>query len=103
LPVGRGVIGRRLLSQLRAAGHEVDDPAPTRDWIPVFAQAVGAPRQPRVPRRVARLMAGSWAVATLTAGRGASNARAKRKLGWHPRYRSWREGFFVRDEPHFSG
>ena len=80
-----------------------DDPAPARDWIPVFAQAVGAPRQPRVPRWVARLMAGGWAVATLTAGRGASNARAKTELGWQPRYRSWREGLFVRDEPQVSG
>lgn len=74
-----------------------DDPAPARDWIPIFAQAVGAPRQPRVPRWVARLMAGSWAVATLTAGRGASNGRAKTELGWQPRHRSWREGFFVTD------
>jgi len=80
-----------------------DDPAQVRDWIPVFAAAVGAPRQPRVPRWVARLMVGSWAVATLTAGRGASNARAKAELGWQPRYRSWREGFFVRDEPDVSG
>jgi nucleoside-diphosphate-sugar epimerase len=25
--------------------------------------------------------------------RGASNAKAKRELGWQPRYRSWRQGF----------
>ena len=80
-----------------------DDPAQVRDWVPVFAAAVGAPRQPRVPTWVARLMVGGWAVATLTAGRGASNARARMELGWQPRYRSWREGFFVRDEPEVWG
>jgi nucleoside-diphosphate-sugar epimerase len=25
--------------------------------------------------------------------RGASNAKAKRELGWKPRYSSWRQGF----------
>jgi len=29
----------------------------------------------------------------MTELRGASNAKAKRDLGWHPRYESWREGF----------
>jgi 2-alkyl-3-oxoalkanoate reductase len=24
---------------------------------------------------------------------GASNAKAKRELGWEPRWKSWREGF----------
>lgn len=71
-----------------------DEPAPGREWIPVFAQAVRAPRPLRVPRWVATLMAGGWAVATLTQGRGASNARAKRELGWQPRYPSWRDGLF---------
>jgi hypothetical protein len=28
-----------------------------------------------------------------TESRGASNAKAKRELGWTPRYPSWREGF----------
>jgi hypothetical protein len=28
-----------------------------------------------------------------TEGRGASNAKAKRELGWTLRYPSWREGF----------
>ena len=71
-----------------------DEPAPGREWIPLFAQAIRAPRPLRIPRWVAALMVGGWAVATLTQGRGASNARAKRDLGWQPRYPSWREGFF---------
>ena len=29
----------------------------------------------------------------LTEARGASNAKAKRALGWTPRYASWRQGF----------
>ncbi len=72
-----------------------DEPAPGREWIPVFAQAVGAPRPLRVPRWMATLMAGRWAAATLTQGRGASNARAKSDLGWQPRYPSWRDGLFL--------
>ena len=28
-----------------------------------------------------------------TEARGASNAKAKRELGWEPRYASWRQGF----------
>ncbi len=38
-------------------------------------------------------MAGSFAVAFATQLRGASNAKAKRELGWEPRYPSWRQGF----------
>jgi hypothetical protein len=29
-----------------------------------------------------------------TESRGASNAKAKRELGWKLRYPSWRQGFF---------
>jgi 2-alkyl-3-oxoalkanoate reductase len=74
-----------------------DDPAPGREWIPVFARAVGAPAPLRVPLWMTRLIAGGWAAATLTDGRGASNARAKRELGWEPRHPSWREGLCARD------
>src|SRR5215469_7668576 len=74
-----------------------DDPAPGREWIPVFARAVGAPEPMRVPRWITRLIAGGWATATLTDGRGASNSRAKQELGWRPRHPRWREGFFARD------
>jgi len=74
-----------------------DDPAPGREWIPVFAEAAGASPPMRVPRWMTRLLAGAWATATLTDSRGASNARAKRELGWRPRHPGWREGFFARD------
>ncbi|MEX2195041.1 MAG: NAD(P)-dependent oxidoreductase [Thermoleophilaceae bacterium] len=70
-----------------------DEPAPIRQWLPVYAQALGAKPPRRVPRFVARLAAGPFAVMMSTQLRGASNARARRELGWTPRYPSWREGF----------
>jgi nucleoside-diphosphate-sugar epimerase len=86
---------------VRALGHDgpaiynvVDDePAPVREWLPVFAQALGAKRPRRVPRWLARLVAGEAAVVMGTEARGASNAKAKRELGFTPRYPSWRIGF----------
>jgi nucleoside-diphosphate-sugar epimerase len=70
-----------------------DEPAPMRDWVPVFADAVGAKRPRRVPVWLARLIAGSAAAETATQLRGASNAKAKRELGWQPSCSSWRQGF----------
>jgi nucleoside-diphosphate-sugar epimerase len=70
-----------------------DDPAPVSQWLPALADAVGAPRPMRVPAWIARPLAGSYAVATMTTAQGASNALAKRELGWQPEYTSWREGF----------
>jgi nucleoside-diphosphate-sugar epimerase len=74
-----------------------DDPAPAGEWIPVFCKAVNAPGPFHVPAWLARLLAGAFVVETMERARGASNARAKRDLGWEPRYRSWREGFFARN------
>ena len=70
-----------------------DEPAPARDWVPVLAEQVGAKPPLRVPRWLARLLAGEAMTKMLTEGRGASNAKAKRVLGWQPRYASWRRGF----------
>jgi nucleoside-diphosphate-sugar epimerase len=70
-----------------------DEPAPLRDWLPVFAEAIGARPPRRVPRWLARLSAGKEAVQFATSLRGASNAKAKRELGWRPRHPSWRQGF----------
>jgi nucleoside-diphosphate-sugar epimerase len=70
-----------------------DEPAPVREWLPVLAQALGAAPPRRFPRWLARLFAGEAAVVMGTEARGASNARAKRELGWQLRYPSWREGF----------
>jgi nucleoside-diphosphate-sugar epimerase len=70
-----------------------DDPAPVREWLPALADAIGAKPPRRVPRFLARLLAGEVGVALMTEIRGASNAKAKRELGWALRYPSWREGF----------
>jgi nucleoside-diphosphate-sugar epimerase len=70
-----------------------DDPAPLREWLPLYAEALGAKRPHRVPVWLARLVAGREAAGLATELRGASNAKAKRELGWAPRYPSWRLGF----------
>jgi nucleoside-diphosphate-sugar epimerase len=70
-----------------------DEPAAMSEWVPVFAEAVGAKKPRRVPVWLARLVAGSAVVGMATDQRGAANAKAKRELGWQPRYPSWRQGF----------
>ncbi len=70
-----------------------DDPAPVAEWLPALAQELGAKRPMRVPRFVGRLFAGEAGVAMMTELRGASNAKAKRELGWSPAHASWRQGF----------
>jgi nucleoside-diphosphate-sugar epimerase len=72
-----------------------DEPAPVREWLPVLAQALGARPPRRVPRWLARVVAGDGAVMMGTEARGASNAKARRELGWELRYPSWREGFIA--------
>jgi nucleoside-diphosphate-sugar epimerase len=70
-----------------------DDPAPVAEWLPEAASAIGAKPPRRVPRWVGRIAAGETAAVMMTEIRGASNDKAKRELGWSPRYSSWREGF----------
>jgi len=72
-----------------------DEPAPVREWLPVLAQALGAEPPRRCPAWLARLVAGDAAVVMSTEARGASNAKARRELGWTPRHPSWRTGFFA--------
>jgi nucleoside-diphosphate-sugar epimerase len=70
-----------------------DDPAPVAEWLPALAQTLGARKPVRVPRLVGRLFAGEAGVVMMTDARGASNAKAKRELGWRPAHPSWRRGF----------
>jgi nucleoside-diphosphate-sugar epimerase len=70
-----------------------DDPAPVAEWLPALARTLGAKQPVRVPRLVGRLFAGEVGVVMMTELRGASNAKAKRELGWRPAHPSWREGF----------
>jgi nucleoside-diphosphate-sugar epimerase len=70
-----------------------DDPAPVRAWLPVLAQALGAKPPRHLPTWLARLLAGEAVTVMSTEARGASNAKAKRELGWTLRFPSWRTGF----------
>jgi nucleoside-diphosphate-sugar epimerase len=70
-----------------------DDPAPVAEWLPDLTRMLSGKKPRRVPSFIVRLAAGEFAVLMMTEGRGASNARAKRELGWHPAHPSWREGF----------
>jgi hypothetical protein len=63
------------------------------EWLPYLADAVGAKPPRHVPLWLGRLMAGEALATMMTEGRGASNAKAKRELGWQLLYPSWREGF----------
>jgi nucleoside-diphosphate-sugar epimerase len=70
-----------------------DDPAPVAEWLPALAQILGAKKPIRVPRFIGRMLAGEVGVVMMTDARGASNAKAKRELGWSPAHASWRQGF----------
>jgi nucleoside-diphosphate-sugar epimerase len=70
-----------------------DEPARVSEWLPYLAACAGAKPPIRLPKWLARLLAGDFAVTLLTEGRAFSNAKAKRELGWQLRYPSWRLGF----------
>jgi nucleoside-diphosphate-sugar epimerase len=70
-----------------------DEPAPVSVALPELARVIGAPPPRRIPRWLGRLLAGEGMTIMMTEVRGASNAKAKRELGWELRYPSWRRGF----------
>jgi nucleoside-diphosphate-sugar epimerase len=70
-----------------------DDPAPVAEWLPALTRMLSGKKPRRVPSFIVRLAAGEFAVLMMTDARGASNAKAKRELGWHPAHPSWRQGF----------
>ncbi len=69
-----------------------DEPAPTSEWLPVLATALGAKPPRHLPGWLARLFMGEGLV-MMAESRGACNAKAKRELGWTLRYPSWCQGF----------
>jgi nucleoside-diphosphate-sugar epimerase len=69
------------------------DPAPVAEWLPYLAEVAGARPPLRLPAWLGRLLAGEFVVAQMTDGRGCSNEKARKELGWDPGYASWREGF----------
>lgn len=85
---------RAVEQKARGVFNIVDDePAPASEWLPYLAACAGAKPPMRVPKWLARLLAGEVVVTIMTEGRGFSNAKAKRELGWELRYPSWRQGF----------
>ena len=71
-----------------------DEPAPMSEWLPVYTEALRAKPPRRVPVWLASLVGGKIAATMATGMEGASNEKAKRELGWQPKYPSWRQGFF---------
>jgi len=70
-----------------------DEPAPVSTWLPFLADTLGAKAPGKVPAWLAKPLIGEGGVSMMTQIRGASNAKAKRELGWEPTYPSWRRGF----------
>ena len=78
----------------RGIYNVVDDkPAPASEWLPYLAERLGAKQPRHVPEWLGRLVAGEQVVSMMTEARGASNAKAKRELGWMLVHPTWREGF----------
>jgi nucleoside-diphosphate-sugar epimerase len=76
-----------------------DEPARVSEWLPFLAEVIGAKPPMRIPAWLARPMLGEHGISVMTAIRGASNAKAKRALGWTLEYPSWRQGFRGRSSP----
>jgi len=70
-----------------------DEPAPASEWLPYLAERLGAKQPRHLPEWLGRLVAGEQVVSMMTEARGASNAKAKRELGWTLVHPTWREGF----------
>jgi 2-alkyl-3-oxoalkanoate reductase len=62
------------------------DPSPVRVWLPAFAHWLGAPAPPRISPQQA---GDEDAIYHATRSRGASNAKAKRELGFQSRRLEW--------------
>jgi len=70
-----------------------DEPAPVAEWLPFLASAIGAAPPRHIPAWLGRPLIGEHGLMLMNEARGASNSKAKRELGWQPRYASWHEGF----------
>jgi len=70
-----------------------DEPSPLREWLPFFAETLGAKPPRRVPLWLVSLVVGRTMARAAAGTRGAANAKAKRELGWEPAHPSWRQGF----------
>ena len=69
-----------------------DQPRPVAEWLPELARITGSKPPFRVPVWLGGLLAGEVVVSMMTQMRGTSNAKAKRELGWQPRYPRFPDG-----------
>jgi len=69
-----------------------NNPSAMAVWLPAFARWIGAPDPPRVTEAQAMQAAGPDSVYYALRLSGASNARAKRELGFAPRGLEWLTG-----------
>jgi nucleoside-diphosphate-sugar epimerase len=72
-----------------------DEPALVAQWLPYLASCLGVKPPVRAPAWLGRLLGGEMVVSLMSEVRAASNEKAKRELGWTPKYPSWRDGFPV--------
>lgn len=70
-----------------------DEPATVSEWLPELARIVHAKPPMHIPVWIARFAIGEAGVILMTETRGASNQKAKTRLGWVPHWRTWRDGF----------
>jgi nucleoside-diphosphate-sugar epimerase len=70
-----------------------DEPAQRSEWVPFYADLLGAPAPRHVPALLIRMLGREHFIYRSTQQRGSSNAKAKRSLDFDPRYRTWRRGF----------
>jgi 2-alkyl-3-oxoalkanoate reductase len=70
-----------------------DEPAAVSVWLPDLAAALGGKPPRHVPAWLGRLFVGEHGMNMMESTRGASNAKAKRELGWNPIWPTWRDGF----------
>jgi len=70
-----------------------NEPTPVSEWLPAFAEAIGAKPPRRIPKWLGRLAAGEAFTMLMTEARGASNRKAREELGLELKYPTWRNGF----------
>ena len=86
---------REVLTSAKPGIYNIvdDEPATLATWMKEMARIVGAPEPPVMDVAAARKSFGDMLTYILAEQRGASNAKARRELGWSPRIPSWRQGF----------
>ena len=70
-----------------------DQPAKLSEWLPFVARLLKAPEPGHADEAATRAKLGDLFVYTMNEQCGATNAKAKRELGWQPLVPSWQSGF----------